>query len=55
MFRAEFFVVRDVPVEEVNVTEGALKIVVPSELGQIENALTPTAKFALVRLGLLPA
>jgi 8-oxo-dGTP diphosphatase len=49
---AEFFVARDVPVDKVKVTEGSLKIVVANELGQIEEALTPTAKFALVCLGL---
>jgi 8-oxo-dGTP pyrophosphatase MutT (NUDIX family) len=53
--RAEFFVARDVPVDKVKVTEGSLKLAVASELGAIEDALTPTAKFALVRLGLLPA
>jgi 8-oxo-dGTP pyrophosphatase MutT (NUDIX family) len=55
VFRAEFFVVRDVTLEKVKVTEGTLKMVAPSELSQIEDALTPTARFALVRLGLLPA
>src|SRR5215471_3678285 len=34
LFRAEFFVVRDVPVEKVKVTEGTLKMVTASELGQ---------------------
>jgi 8-oxo-dGTP diphosphatase len=53
--RAEFFVAREVPAGEVKVTEGGLKIALASELGQIEGALTPTAKFALVSLGLLPA
>jgi 8-oxo-dGTP diphosphatase len=55
MVRAEFFVARDVPADEVKVTEGSLKVALANELSQIEDALTPTAKFALVTLGLLPA
>jgi 8-oxo-dGTP diphosphatase len=53
--RAEIFVARDVPVAEIKVTEGSLKIVPTSEVSQIESALTPYAKVALVSLGLLPA
>jgi 8-oxo-dGTP diphosphatase len=53
--RAEIFVARDVPVAEINVIEGSLKIVPTSEVSQIEGALTPYAKVALVSLGLLPA
>src|SRR5262245_29790201 len=52
---AEFYVVHDVPLDKIKVTEGSLKVVVTSELGEIDDTLTPTAKFALVRLGLLPA
>jgi 8-oxo-dGTP diphosphatase len=44
---AEFFVASDVPVEEVTVTEGTLKIVAVDELDQIRNVLTPSARFAL--------
>lgn len=53
--RVEIFVAHDVPVDEVNVTEGSLKIALASELSQIEHALTPYARLGLVSLGLLPA
>jgi hypothetical protein len=33
--------------------EGTLRLMLANELRQIEDAFTPTAKFALVRLGLL--
>lgn len=52
--KAEFCVVRDVPLENVKVTEGSLKMVIASELSQLDGKLTPVAQFALVRLGLLP-
>jgi len=51
---AQFFVARDVPVDKLSVTEGRLKIVLAAELNQIEDALLPSARFALVNLGLLP-
>jgi 8-oxo-dGTP diphosphatase len=44
---AEFFVASDVPVEKLSVTEGTLKIVAVDELDQIQNVLTPSARFAL--------
>jgi 8-oxo-dGTP diphosphatase len=44
---AEFFVTRDVPIDQLNVTGGTLKIVPLSELDEIESALTPSARFAL--------
>jgi 8-oxo-dGTP diphosphatase len=47
---AEFFVTRDVPIDQLNVTEGTLKIVPLSELDEIESALTPSARFALQSL-----
>lgn len=52
--RAEFFVVREVPVDKINVTEGSLKIVLVGELGLIADALTPSARFAIMSLRLLP-
>ena len=52
--RAEFFVARDVPVDKLWITEGSLKIVLLSEIDQIEDALTPSARFALMNLRLLP-
>jgi 8-oxo-dGTP diphosphatase len=53
--KAEFYVVRDVTLENVKVTEGSLKMMIASELSQLDGKLTPVAQFALVRLGLLPA
>jgi 8-oxo-dGTP diphosphatase len=47
---AEFFVTREVPADNLNVTEGSLKIVPVSELDKIEDALTPSARFALQSL-----
>jgi 8-oxo-dGTP diphosphatase len=46
-FRGDFFVVRDIPRDEIVVTEGTLVVVAPGELARIENKLTPTARFAL--------
>jgi len=53
--RAEIFVARNIPVEQIEVTEGALKIVPVDEASRIESLLTPYAKVALESLGLLPA
>ncbi len=50
--RAEFFVARDVPVDQIVVTEGALKIVERSALFAIASELTPHALFALRALAL---
>jgi 8-oxo-dGTP diphosphatase len=44
---ADFYVVRDVPANELVVTEGALVIVSPREVNTIDHKLTPTARFAL--------
>ncbi len=46
---AEIFIVRDVPVEELTITEGSLLIVDVSEFDKIEHRLTPSARFALER------
>jgi hypothetical protein len=43
----EVFVVRDVPVDRLTVTEGSLKIVAMDELEQIHDLLAPSAKYAL--------
>ena len=53
--RAEIFVAREIPVAEITVTEGNLKIVSTNEVSQIQSALTPYAWVALASLGLLPA
>lgn len=44
---AEFFLVEDVAVEKVTVTEGSLLIVPLSDLKAIADRLTPSASFAL--------
>ena len=41
------FVVRDVPVDGLAVTEGSLLIVEPTEIGEIEPRLVPTTRLAL--------
>ena len=40
-----FFVLRDVPVEGLVVTEGSLLAVAPSELGSLLHRMTPSACF----------
>jgi 8-oxo-dGTP diphosphatase len=46
-FRGDFFIVRDIPRDEIVVTEGTLLVVAPDDLARIKNKLTPTARFAL--------
>ncbi|WP_201449677.1 NUDIX domain-containing protein [Bradyrhizobium sp. Ai1a-2] len=46
-FRAEIFIVRSVPAEQLTVTEGELKRFTLGELGQIRQSLAPLAQFAL--------
>jgi 8-oxo-dGTP pyrophosphatase MutT (NUDIX family) len=48
--RSEFFVVRDVPVGALNVTEGSLLVVEPDKLGVIEHKLAPSTRFAMKAL-----
>ena len=43
----EFFVARNVPVQSLVITEGALLSVKPDQLIAIERKLTPTARFAM--------
>jgi hypothetical protein len=45
--QGEIFVVRDIPVEELIVTEGSLLIVDKAKLPEIVPALTPFAHFAI--------
>jgi len=47
MLHGEIFVARDVPAEVLNVTEGALRIVAIDELDQIQESISPSAKYAL--------
>ena len=51
----ELFVARDIPVEALAITEGALLIVPPDELRQIEHRLTPMTRYALQAFGCLDA
>ena len=45
--RGECFILRDIPVEELVVTEGSLRIVRPDEISSLTNSLTPIAKMLL--------
>jgi 8-oxo-dGTP diphosphatase len=45
--RGEVFLARDLPLDALNVTEGKLRVVALNELPQIQDALTPLAKYAL--------
>jgi len=49
--RGDFFVVRDIPVEALVITEGSLLIVQPDDVIKLDEKLTPTARFALNALG----
>jgi len=49
--RGDFFVVRDVPVEALVITEGSLLIVRPDDVIALDRRLTPTARFALKAFG----
>ena len=44
---AEFFVVRDIPIERLIVTEGSLLVAQPDKIIDIEHKLTPVARFAM--------
>ena len=43
----EFFILRDIPVDELVVTEGSLRIVRPDEISLLATSLTPIAKIGL--------
>lgn len=45
--RGDFFVTRDIPLDALVITEGALLLVRPDEIAEIEEKLTPSARFAL--------
>jgi 8-oxo-dGTP diphosphatase len=51
LVRAEFFIVRDIPVERLLVTEGSLLIAQPDRIFEIANKLTPSARFAMRAYG----
>jgi 8-oxo-dGTP diphosphatase len=48
--RSEFFIVGDVPVEALKVTEGSLLVVEPDKLAAIEDKLAPSTRFAMKAL-----
>ena len=48
---AEFFIVRDIPIEGLIVTEGSLLVAQPDEIIGIEHKLTPAARFAMKAYG----
>ena len=45
--RGEFFILPDIPVDELVVTEGSLRIVRHDEISSLTNSLTPIAKLVL--------
>jgi hypothetical protein len=45
--RSEFFIARDIPVDELNVTEGSLLVVEPDQLATLEYNLAPSVRFAM--------
>ena len=47
MFRGELFLARDVPINMLNITEGALKIVALDELERFRDVLSLPAQFAV--------
>jgi 8-oxo-dGTP diphosphatase len=47
---AEFFIVRDIPIEGLIITEGSLLVSHPDEIIGIEHKLTPAARFAMKAL-----
>jgi 8-oxo-dGTP pyrophosphatase MutT (NUDIX family) len=48
--RSEFFIARDIPIDELNVTEGSLLVVEPDKLATIEHKLAPSVRFAIKTL-----
>jgi 8-oxo-dGTP diphosphatase len=45
--RSEYFITRDIPVDDLVITEGALLIAKPNELDSIEPQFTPALRFAI--------
>jgi len=48
--RGEFFIARDIPIDELNVTEGSLLVVEPDKLATLEHKLAPSVRFAMQAL-----
>lgn len=53
--RAEFFVVRDIPIEQVRVTEGCLVVANADKIPRLGGRLTAYARLALKAFGIIPA
>jgi 8-oxo-dGTP diphosphatase len=53
--RDAFFVAREIPVEALVITEGALLIFDPDNVTALDQRLTPTARFALKAFGTVAA
>jgi 8-oxo-dGTP diphosphatase len=52
--RAEFFVVRDIPIEQVRVTEGCLVVADAAMISRLGGRLTAYARLALKAFGISP-
>ena len=48
--RSEFFIARNIPIDELNVTEGSLLVVEPDKLATVEHKLAPSVRFAMQAL-----
>jgi 8-oxo-dGTP diphosphatase len=48
--RSEFFLARDIPIDELNVTEGSLLVVEPDQLATVEYKLAQSVRFAMQAL-----
>jgi 8-oxo-dGTP diphosphatase len=49
--RAEFFIVRGIPVNDLIVTEGSLLVAYPDEVIEMDHRLTPSTRFAMKAFG----
>jgi 8-oxo-dGTP pyrophosphatase MutT (NUDIX family) len=49
--RAEFFIVRDIPIQGLIITEGSLLLTPSDEIIAIDHKLTPAARFAMKAYG----
>jgi len=50
IMKGEFFIARDIPIDELNVTEGSLLVVEPDKLATVEHKLAPSVRFAMQAL-----
>jgi 8-oxo-dGTP pyrophosphatase MutT (NUDIX family) len=49
--RAEFFIARNIPIEELTITEGSLLVAQPDQIFELQSQLTPSARFAMKAYG----